>query len=168
METVYAEGFMYRKASKEPRKPIVVVGMWLLMIPFLAGGLGFVFAGLSAIGGRESIFLSLLAMAFGAGILWIPFTLLSRTMTNYQAKADGDAESDDELDGDEQDGDDELGESDDDDENAVERDPAEHDHVEEDDGDGSWRIDGYGTDAEERAERAGEVERPDDDEPRKS
>src|SRR5688572_5809342 len=75
VESLFAEGHVYRQAAEKPRKLIVVVGVW-----FIFGFLGL--AGIALIWlGRETR--SLGSMLFGAFILPISLLMIWNTTRNY-------------------------------------------------------------------------------------
>jgi hypothetical protein len=104
-ESVLARGFLAREASSKPRKLIVVLGMWLMMLPaFLIFSLGFVVMFLSLLGflgptnRNRDIPGSVFGMIVSAAIASITGTLLYKTTRNYlkQRSASRDELEDDE------------------------------------------------------------------------
>jgi hypothetical protein len=147
METVFAEGFMYRQASKAPRKPIVVIGIWLLMLPALVFGFEILFAALTQ--SREPLYARLLMILMGSAILWIPLTLVLRSTANYRAAAARQKAEDAARENAEDAEDPADGEPT---EPADRSEPNAANSAGDDEDDESWRVEGYGTDAEERPE----------------
>jgi len=85
---IMARGFAAHKATTNPQKPIVVIGIWLWMLPLLVLGLsmarfgmGIVVQGLSERDGWGV--LGVLAISAGAGIAWIAGAILVKTTFRY-------------------------------------------------------------------------------------
>jgi hypothetical protein len=82
-ESVFAEGFAYREAANNPRKPIILIGMWLLWGPgFLVSLCMFGFALVTCQEARN-IFEALAMLLVTGACLWFTATLLFRTTKNY-------------------------------------------------------------------------------------
>jgi len=85
---VQSRGFAARQASTEPRKLIVVVGMWLWLLPMLGMGLFFVVGGagfLREAWDREtsSVIPALLYLTFGWGLFLLAAAILFKTTRSY-------------------------------------------------------------------------------------
>ncbi|MCX6900349.1 MAG: zinc ribbon domain-containing protein [Verrucomicrobia bacterium] len=78
LESIYAEGFVYRKASDSPRKFIVLLVMWLI---FGATGISsiFVMLVLRSEGPPDTMLLCVFSLIISAAILW-------KTTRNYFKK----------------------------------------------------------------------------------
>lgn len=105
--TIFAEGWVYRRAQNAPRSMIVVVGIWMLWLPTLLGSiLGLVLFTYFLIAGdhRGGHFeLTIPFLSVGpvlAVVAWISITILRRTTKEYlrvlHARGTGDEEHDDE------------------------------------------------------------------------
>jgi hypothetical protein len=86
---IMARGFAAYQATRNPGKPIVVVGMWLWMTPLLVFGLMMSVMTLSGLlhginGGRWAQAAgALLGLILSAAFVLIPFTILVRTTEAY-------------------------------------------------------------------------------------
>lgn len=82
-ESIFAEGFAYREASSNPRKPIILIGMWLLWGPSFAVSL--LMFGISVAACFEQGSLPwILVPLFGSGVcVWFTGALLFKTTKNY-------------------------------------------------------------------------------------
>jgi hypothetical protein len=86
---IQARGFALQKATTEPKKLIVVIGMWLWLGPMLLMGLGMLFGG--GIGFREAIrsgstselLLALFIGLIGTGLTLVATIILFRTTASY-------------------------------------------------------------------------------------
>jgi hypothetical protein len=73
-ESIFAQGFVYRVAAENPRRFIVVLGIWLIFLPF-------VLAGAMIIASGEGLGWDLM----GLGLLFVPLAIIGRTTWNYFA-----------------------------------------------------------------------------------
>lgn len=96
---IFSRGFAVRQATTNPRRPIVVIGIWLWMAPLLLLGLLMASMALSGIlhGLREGRWgqvsgatLGLLAMS---AFVYIPFTILWRTTEAYFREKNSDTDN---------------------------------------------------------------------------
>jgi hypothetical protein len=106
---IMARGFAAYQATRNPRKPIVVIGVWLWMAPVLILGLMMASLALSAVlqgiskGRWGRVAGDLLWLCFSSAMVLLPFAILFRTTEAYfRQKSQLDARSaesaDDELD----------------------------------------------------------------------
>lgn len=79
---VLTRGFAAHQATTNPRKLIVVVGMWLWLFPLLIIGLCLVCGGSVGVG-LGDFWLGILVLAIGALLVWISATILWRTTFSY-------------------------------------------------------------------------------------
>jgi ribosomal protein L40E len=85
---IMARGFAAHKATTDPQKPIVVIGMWLWMVPLLIvglfmirGGVGIVLEGVIE---REwAGFVGLFVTVVGLAMVWIAGGILWKTTLRY-------------------------------------------------------------------------------------
>jgi len=85
---VLSRGFAAHKAVNEPKKLIVVVGMWLWIVPMFFFGVWFAVLGIGvvveALVNRSAIGIAGLPLAFlGLVFMWMAPTMLFRTTRNY-------------------------------------------------------------------------------------
>ena len=71
-ESIFAQGFVYRKAAENPRRFIVVLGIWLLFLPGLLG--------VVIIGNSGALF-----DVAGGGLALLSLGIIARTTWNYLA-----------------------------------------------------------------------------------
>ena len=90
LEHVQAVGYVYREGSNRPRKPILVIGMWVILGPpaliFLAGslyGLAHLREIIASIRNGDDVVSFLLGVAWYGGFGLIGAWLLYKTTTNY-------------------------------------------------------------------------------------
>ena len=99
---IFSRGFALRQATTNPRKPIVVIGIWLWMIPSLLLGLMLASISLRAMleGLREGhvgeVAGATLGLLVSAAFVGIPFTILLRTTEAYFREKNGAGGSDSE------------------------------------------------------------------------
>jgi hypothetical protein len=88
-ERLFSEGFIYRQAAENPRKLIVVVGVWLM---FGLGGMG----GLIIIGlGQGSgSWPAIIADLFGGGVVLFSVVMIWKCTRNYLTRKRRDEKSD--------------------------------------------------------------------------
>src|SRR5205085_1724297 len=85
---IMARGFAAHKATTDPQKPIVVLGMWLWMVPgFFAGlymttlGIGFLLEG---VGNHEWLgLIGIPVLGIGLVMVWIAGGILLKTTLRY-------------------------------------------------------------------------------------
>ena len=79
---IQSRGFAAHQATHEPRKLIVVIGMWLWMLPLLILGLMMLCGSIAGFVYGE-IIAALLMFGMGAGATWLSGTILMRTTRSY-------------------------------------------------------------------------------------
>lgn len=86
---IQTRGFALQKATTEPKKLIVVVGMWLWLGPMLMIGAGMLLFGSTglyhSIGAGDSSILrpAMIVCGIGLGITWVAGVILYRTTATY-------------------------------------------------------------------------------------
>ena len=79
LKTIQAEGFMLRKATEGKPKFIVVLGIWIIFLPFLAAGIALAVSQIFDGGG----FAGFVFFWLGIGLAYAGFIMLYRTTRNY-------------------------------------------------------------------------------------
>src|SRR5215831_8300147 len=85
---IMARGFAAHKATTDPQKPIVVIGMWLWMLPMFLGGMFMVSVGIGMLseGVTERQWFGLIGIpiiALGLLMVWIGGGILLKTTLRY-------------------------------------------------------------------------------------
>ena len=79
MQTIQAEGFLFRKATEGRPKPIVLLGIWIIFLPVF--GVGVYFA-IQLVVNRKNF--SDFCFFWGAiGLAYVGFVVLYRTTRNF-------------------------------------------------------------------------------------
>jgi hypothetical protein len=85
---IMARGFAVHKATTNPQKPIVVIGIWLWMVPMLFTGIGLTVLGVGALiaelhrGSLWGLF-GLPVAVLGVAFMWIASVILFRTTSSF-------------------------------------------------------------------------------------
>ena len=81
LKTIQAEGFMLRKATEGKPKFIVVLGIWIMFLPFLAAGIALAISQIF----DGSGFAGFVFFWLGVGLAYVGFIMLYRTTLNYMS-----------------------------------------------------------------------------------
>jgi hypothetical protein len=83
-DMIKSQGFMYRSASRSPQSLVVVIGVWVLMLPTFCYGIWILLMSFRALFTEDFHPLALLVLGVAGLFVWIPGTLMTRTLANYQ------------------------------------------------------------------------------------